>query len=168
MSTVSLMAPVPLVAWTVPVVPVAVQLSEVTIAGKLSLTVAPTTFEGPALLTVMVYVVGLPGVYVVDPSSLVIDRSDESVMAVVVLELLLSQTSPWPSHGSSVLEAALAVLPSGPAGVAASTVAVMTIVWLVEGGIVPSRIMVGQAPVCATVSSVQLVLVRAGSSWSYR
>src|SRR4051794_30113586 len=95
-------------------------------------------------------------------------RSASVVIAVVVLELLLSQTSPSPSHGSSVLEAALAVLPSGPAGVAGSTVAVMTIVWLVEGGIVPSRIIVGQAPVWATVSRVQLVLVRAGSSESYR
>src|SRR3954470_14173006 len=92
MSTVSLMAPVPLVAWTVPVVPVAVQLSAVTIAGKLSLTVAPTTFEGPLLLTTMVYVVGLPGVYVADPSVLLIDRSELRVIAVVVLELLLAGT----------------------------------------------------------------------------
>src|SRR3954462_15324715 len=89
MSTVSLMAPVPLVAWTVPVVPVAVQLSEVTIAGKLSLTLAPTTFEGPALLTVMVYVVGLPGVYVADPSVLVIDRSDTKVAVSLSVALLL-------------------------------------------------------------------------------
>src|SRR3954453_10525943 len=101
----SVMLPLPVASKPdVPVVPVAVQLSEVTMPGKLSLTVAPTTFEGPALLTVMVYVFWAPRVDVLDPSSLVIDRSDESVIAVVVLELLL------PGVGSSVLEAALAVL----------------------------------------------------------
>src|SRR3954470_13404682 len=102
MSTVSLMAPVPLVAWTVPVVPVAVQLSEVTIAGKLSLTVAPTTFEGPALLTVMVYVVGLPGVYVVDPSSLVIDRSLTNLAVSLSVALLLPAASVTPAGALTV------------------------------------------------------------------
>src|SRR3954453_1257964 len=104
MSTVSLMAPVPLVAWTVPAVPVAVQLSEVTIAGKLSLTLAPTTFEGPALLTVMVYVVGLPGVYVALLSVLVIDRSDTKVAVSVSGALLL------PGVGSTTADDIVAVL----------------------------------------------------------
>src|SRR3954454_14883671 len=102
MSTVSLMAPVPLVAWTVPVVPVAVQLSAVTMAGKLSLTLAPTTFEGPTLLTVMVYVVGLPGVYVADPSVLVIDRSLTKTGVSLSVALLLPAASVTPAGALTV------------------------------------------------------------------
>src|SRR3954468_20056237 len=103
MSTVSLMGAVPLVAWTVAAVPVAVQVSAVTMAGKVSLTVAPTTFEGPPLLTVMVYVVGLPGVYVADPSVLVIDRSDTKVAVSVSVALLL------PGVGSTTADDIVAV-----------------------------------------------------------
>ena len=50
MLTVSLMGPVPLALNVAPAVPVAVQASDVMAAGKVSLTVAPTTFEGPPFL----------------------------------------------------------------------------------------------------------------------
>src|SRR3954453_17516696 len=54
MLTVWLMLPEPLAVKTVPAAPVAVQASAVTIAEKLSAAGAPTTFDGPALLTTMV------------------------------------------------------------------------------------------------------------------
>src|SRR6478735_698446 len=89
----SLMLPLPEASKPeVPLVPTAVQVSEVTIAGKVSVTVAPTTLDGPPLLTVMVYVVGLPGVYVALPSVLVIDRSDTKTGVSVSVALLLPAT----------------------------------------------------------------------------
>src|SRR3954463_8682244 len=99
----SLMLPLPEASKPdVPVVPTAVQLSAVTMPGKVSLTVAPTTFEGPALLTVMVYVVGLPGVYVVDPSVLLIDRSLTNLAVSVLVALLLPAASVTPSGALTV------------------------------------------------------------------
>src|SRR6476660_1202491 len=89
----SLMLPLPEASKPeVPLVPTAVQVSEVTIAGKVSVTVAPTTLDGPPLLTVMVYVVGLPEVCVALPSVLVIGRSDRKVGVSVSVALLLPGT----------------------------------------------------------------------------
>ena len=52
-----------------------VQVTPVSVAGKVSATVAPVTAEGPALEATMVYVTLLPGITVVTPSVFVIERS---------------------------------------------------------------------------------------------
>jgi hypothetical protein len=52
-------------------------------AGKLSTTVTLLTVLGPALPTVIVYVTDVPGIDVVAPSSLVIDRSATGVSVFV-------------------------------------------------------------------------------------
>ena len=62
----------------------------------------------------------MPGTAVVEPSVLLMARSDDNVIAVDVLELLLA------GIGSGVGDVDEAVLPIVPAGVAGSTVAVMT------------------------------------------
>src|SRR5258705_529577 len=71
-----------------------------------SVTVAPVTSEGPALATASVYVTGDPGVYVVAPSVLVIDRS----AALVPVSVSVALSAPGP--GSDVPEggATVAVL----------------------------------------------------------
>ena len=62
MLTASLMLPVPLaVKPLAPPLCVAVKLSLATSAGIVSVTVAPVTLLGPALLTTIVYVVDAPG-----------------------------------------------------------------------------------------------------------
>ena len=69
--------------------PVAVHVGVPNAASNVSATVAPTTFDGPALLTTIVYVRPTPGVYVAEPSVLVIDRSAAaSGVSVSVAELL--------------------------------------------------------------------------------
>ena len=63
-------------------------------AGKVSATVAPVALLGPALLAVIVYVTEPPGVAVVTPSVLVIDRS------AVALSVSLSVAELLPGFGS--------------------------------------------------------------------
>jgi hypothetical protein len=58
-------------------------------AGSVSATVAPVTALGPALLATIVYVTDPPGVAVVTPSVLVIDRSALAFNVSVSVALLL-------------------------------------------------------------------------------
>jgi hypothetical protein len=71
---VSLIFPEPEAVQEPPPAPTHVHVT-VKAAGKVSATVAPLAFDGPALLTVMVYVTLSPGNAVVTPSVTVIARS---------------------------------------------------------------------------------------------
>src|SRR4051812_36158593 len=79
-----------------PSVAVQVQLTPMRLAVKLSTTAALTTSLGPALDTVIVYVIGSPGIAVADPSLLVMLRSacgvSVSESSELSLELLPSVT----------------------------------------------------------------------------
>src|SRR5438876_405383 len=102
------MLPVPLAAPQLePAGAAHVQLALVIAAGSVSATGASVTALGPALLTTIVYVVLVPGTYVVAPSVLVIARSACGAAVSVSVALLL------PGVGS--------VTPAG-----AATVAVLT------------------------------------------
>src|SRR5690349_9304183 len=98
--TVAEMLPDPEAVKLVPAVPVAVQLTEPKLAGKLSLTDAPTASDGPELLTTIVYVSGAPATTDNCPSVFVTDRSELSVIVSVSVALLL------PAVGSVVPEGA--------------------------------------------------------------
>src|SRR5439155_17788805 len=88
--TVSLMLPLPLaVKPEAPPLPTAVKVSLPTLAGRMSLTVAPVTLLGPLLLTTIVYVVEVPGVTVTTPSVLVIERSATRLTVSLSVALLL-------------------------------------------------------------------------------
>ena len=89
------------------------------VAGKVSATVAPVTVEGPALVATMVYVTLLPGITVVTPSVFVIERSAVGLrVSVSVAELLPGVGSVMPPGAVTV-----AVLTRVPVAVA-ETVAV--------------------------------------------
>src|SRR5581483_6457274 len=113
MVTVSLMLPLPLALKPL-APPVAVQVTPVKAAGKVSVTVAPVTLLGPALVTTRVYVSLVPGTAVVLPSVLVICRSAWGVSVSVSVALL------FPGLGSitpagAVTVAVLLRLPVAPA-----------------------------------------------------
>jgi hypothetical protein len=74
-STDSLIAPDPLSVPLAPPEAAAVQELDTIPEGSASVTVAPIALLGPALLTTTVYTTLLPGVYVLDPSVFVMDRS---------------------------------------------------------------------------------------------
>src|SRR6059036_2785141 len=70
------MLPVPVASKPLaPADPVAVQLGVPSAASKVSTTAASVTFDGPLLCATIVYVSPTPGVYVPDPSVLLIVRS---------------------------------------------------------------------------------------------
>ncbi len=73
--TLSLILPEPLAVHVPPPAPTQVQVAAVIAGGKVSVNAAPVALLGPALLTVMVYVVLVPGTYAVTPSVFVTDRS---------------------------------------------------------------------------------------------
>ena len=73
--TVVLMSPAPPAA-QVPLTATQLQTAFDKVAANVSTTEAPTTFDGPLLLTTMMYVTGVPGTSEGDPSVFVIDRSD--------------------------------------------------------------------------------------------
>ena len=100
--TVAAMFPEPEAVKLVPLDPDAVQLTDPKLAGKLSLTVAPTASDGPPLLTTIVYVSDVPGTCVVFPSVFVTARSACGVKVSVSVALLFADT------GSVVPEATLA------------------------------------------------------------
>src|SRR6185369_17716884 len=83
-TVVSLMLPLPLAVQVPPPAPTQVQVA-VRLAGKVSATVTPLAFEGPALLAVIVYVTEPPAVAVVTPSVFVIARS--AVLTIVSLSV---------------------------------------------------------------------------------
>ena len=82
------MLPLPEAVQVPPPAPTQVQV-QVRLAGKVSATVAPGALLGPAFDEVMVYVTLPPGVAVVTPSVLVMDRSALAAsVSVSVAELL--------------------------------------------------------------------------------
>src|SRR3954447_25880399 len=92
MLAVLLMAPVPLVPPVRMLAPPPTtrdQVSLVMKVGKTSLMVAPWSSLGPLLLTAIVYVVLVPGVYRVVPSVLVMARSTLGAGVSVSVEVLL-------------------------------------------------------------------------------
>ena len=91
--TVWLMFPEPLAAAQLePPEATHVHVTPVRLAGKVSATVAPVAADGPALLTVIVYVTGEPAGVVVRPSVLVIERS-----AWMLTTMQPVPTTLWPS-----------------------------------------------------------------------
>src|SRR5437763_738173 len=86
------MLPAPLAVQLDPGDAAHVQLTLVSVAGKVSLTVVPGASLGPLLLAVIVYVMAVPGTALVKPSVLVIARSacGVSVSLSVALSLLPS------------------------------------------------------------------------------
>jgi hypothetical protein len=87
---------------------------QVSAAGNVSATVAPTALLGPALLAVIVYVVEPPAVAVVTPSVFVIARS------ALPLSVSLSVAELFPGVGSATPPGAatVAVLLSVPVALA--------------------------------------------------
>src|SRR6266540_3540802 len=109
--TVSLMLPVPLaVNPEAPPVCVAVKVTPVMRAGKLSVTTAPVTLLGPLLITVIVYVLLWPGTYLDRPSVMVTLRSAWKVIVSVSVALLLVRLGSVTSIGAVTV----AVLESVP------------------------------------------------------
>ncbi len=82
-STVALRSPAPLAGQDEPGVAAQVQVAPLNCAGITSVTVAPVTALGPALLATMVYVTVPPWLTLVSPSVLVIARSAVGVMTVL-------------------------------------------------------------------------------------
>ena len=107
---VSVMLPVPDAVQVDPADATQVQVAPLSVAGRVSVMVAPVTFDGPLLVATIVYVTPVPGTSVVAPSVLVIDRSavPESV-SVSVAELLPLVGSVTPTGAAIV-----AVLLSDP------------------------------------------------------
>jgi hypothetical protein len=83
-------------------------------AGRVSVTVAPVTFDGPALPTTIVYVTPVPGISEVAPSVLVIDRSAVRTSVLVSVEELFEAVGSVTPVGV----ATVAVLTSEPAAAA--------------------------------------------------
>ena len=127
--TLALMLPDPDAGQVPPPAPTQVHAAPVSTAGTVSVTVPPVTPLGPALLATIVYVTGLPGTAVADPSVFVIERSAVGVVASVSLAELL------PGVGSVVPAgtATVAVLTSMPVA-AADSVAVSVYVTLAPAG----------------------------------
>src|SRR5690606_22347639 len=101
--TVSVMLPLPLAVHVPPSTPTHVHVAPVRLAGKVSVTDAPSTLLGPAFDAVMVYVTLPPGVAFVTPSVLVMLRSALDTSVVVSVALLLA------GFGSTTLPGVLIV-----------------------------------------------------------
>src|SRR5438477_98150 len=132
MVTVSLM-PVWLLAAAVkpvaPPAPTAVHDAGLIAAGKVSVTVAPITALGPAFDTTTVYVLPVPATAVVLPSVLVIDRSADGAVFVIVQVIVtpspastdvivnwLPANEPWPGAALKPVQLnAPAAYPAAPA-----------------------------------------------------
>lgn len=90
-STVVLILPLPLACPQLdPAEAAQVHVALVSVAGRMSETVAPNAALGPALLTTMVYVVWVPGTEDVALLVLVIARSDVALIVSVSVSLLLA------------------------------------------------------------------------------
>jgi hypothetical protein len=87
--TVSLIEPVPDAVQVEPADATHDHVAPLSDDGRVSVTVAPVTVDGPLLVATIVYVIEVPGVAAVAPSVLVIDRSAVGVsVSVSVAELL--------------------------------------------------------------------------------
>jgi hypothetical protein len=111
--TSALMFPDPLAGHVAPAVTAQVHVAPVSVAGSVSVTVAPVTFDGPALEATIVYVIGEPAVAPADPSVFVMPRFAVPVTASVsVAELFPAASSVTPAAGATVAVFANAVAPS--------------------------------------------------------
>ena len=129
-STVVSIEPVPEpVVHTPPDDPTQVQLAPISVLGTVSTTCAPTTVDGPALATVIVYATVLPATTDVTPSVLAIDKSARGISASVsVAELLPGTGSEIPTGTPTD-----AVLTSRPRA-AGSTIALIVYVTVAPTG----------------------------------
>jgi hypothetical protein len=100
-----------------------VHVAPVSAAGRLSATTAPGTSDGPALVTVIVYVIVSPGTAVVAPSVLATTRSASATTVVVSVAVLFPGVGSRPGPGM-VTDAVLSSAPVNPASIVASTVIV--------------------------------------------
>jgi hypothetical protein len=87
---VSPMKPVPDAAQVAPAEATHVHVAPLSDAGSVSRIVAPTTADGPAFAATIVYVTGVPGISVADPSVLVMDKSARGPSASVSVAMLLA------------------------------------------------------------------------------
>ena len=90
--TVAAMLPVPEAGHVEPDDATHVQVPKVTLAGAVSVTVAPTTPPGPALDTTIVYVVAPPAVTALTPFVFVTLRSANTSSSVLVTATSLALT----------------------------------------------------------------------------
>ena len=128
--TGALIEPEPDGGQVAPPVPVQVHVAPLMVAGRVSVTVAPTTALGPLLVAVTRYVTVLPGTMVGFVRVLVIARSARLVTVPVDVAVLLATIgSVVPAGGVTV-----AVLFSGPARVDGAMVPVTVIVAVVPTG----------------------------------
>ena len=88
--TEALMLPLPEAGQVEPAVAVHVHVTPVSVAGSVSVTVAPVITDGPAFDATIVYVTLWPGMVEVTPSVLVIDRSPVGVKVSVSVAVLLA------------------------------------------------------------------------------
>jgi len=114
--TLAPMFPLPAAGQLEPPDAAQVQVTELSCAGNTSLTVAPTTALGPALLATIVYVSVPPWLTPVTPSVFVIARSAVGVMTVLLSVALLFPTGSFTPAGAVTV----AVLVMVPAPVAAA------------------------------------------------
>ena len=88
--TNALMLPAPDAGQVPPPAPTQVHVAPVSTPGSVSATVAPVTALGPAFDATIVYVTGLPGTAVNEPSVLVIERSAVGLSVSVSVAVLLA------------------------------------------------------------------------------
>jgi hypothetical protein len=94
-----------------PALAVQIQVVFVIVLGKVSMTLEPFAALGPAFLTVIVYVIGAPGIATNVPSSFVMLKSamlEPSEVLAVALEL------PTLGSGVSLVTVAVLLIGSGP------------------------------------------------------
>ena len=107
---VSLIEPLPDAVHDDPLVAMHVHVAPESEDGRVSVTVAPVTEDGPLLVATIVYVTGVPATSVAAPSVLVIDRSAVGAnVSVSVAELFVEVGSVTPVGAVTV-----AVLTSDP------------------------------------------------------
>jgi hypothetical protein len=117
-----------------------VHVAPLSVAGSVSLTVAPVTVDGPGLDATTVYVTSVPGTTVLRPSVLVIETSAVGVSVSMSVAELLAELGSVPPAGADTL----AVLVSDPVAVEEMatrtvyvTVAPVAMVAVLEIGIEP-------------------------------
>ena len=108
------MLPLPAAVHVPPPAATHVQVTPVSVAGKVSATVAPVTADGPTFRAVIVYVTLLPGTTVVTPSVFVIERSAVGLRVSVSVAVLFPGVGSVTPPGA----ATVAVFASVPVAVA--------------------------------------------------
>ena len=101
--TDALMLPLPLAGHNPPPAPAHVQVTPLSDAGIVSVTIAAVTADGPAFPATTVYVTDVPGTSVNEPSVLVIDRSAVGLnVSLSVAELFAGVGSVTPPGAATV------------------------------------------------------------------